>query len=483
MVNRVHGIGGADRALTSAINFGGGNQEFDVPTIGLSMIVKNESHTIRACLESVRGVVTQIVIADTGSTDDTCDIAREFGAAVVSFPWEHHYANARNAALQPVNTDWVLVLDADEELDRQTARNIKSTLEAPAIGGFTTPIRNYVKSRSNRGWDRIAVENDHRHARAKAAPAFFIHENCRLFRRRPDIFFTGRVHELVEPQIAAAGLKLGLANFFIHHFGHLENRPEKADKGTYYRDLLRRKVEEEPDNPAGWVQLALQEYEYFHNQTEALGCLERALLLEPRAAEAWLFLAMIYVDEGKFQQALAALEHDTRKGASVALREQVRGDALHSLNQLEEARAAYRRSIKIAGGDPLLESKLGYVEVKLGHRDSGLAKLLHAAHKAPGMFAVQDRLMKAYIMVGRLPEAASTAERVAETLSHPKLFLRAASLYAALHDLGRCLQVLQRGLREFSDSADLQQAYAEVNKELAVGQVSSTSNLAGPLVP
>ncbi len=446
------------------------------------MIVKNESHTIRACLESVRGVVSQIVIADTGSSDNTCDIAREFGAAVVSFPWEHHYAKARNFALQPVSTDWVLVLDADEELDRQTAKNIKSALDAPSIGGFTTPIRNYVKSRSNRGWDRIAVENDRRHPRAKGAPAYFIHENCRFFRRHPDIFFTGCVHELVEPQIARAGLKLGAANFFIHHFGHLETGPEKADKGVYYRDLLRMKVEEEPDNPAGWIQLALQEYEYFHNQTEALGCLQRALQLEPCAAEAWLFLAMIYVDAGNFQEALAALEHDSRQGASMALREQVRGDALHSLKQLEEARAAYRRSMKIAGGDPLLESKLGYVEVKLGYRDSGLAKLVHAAHQAPGMFAVQDRLMKGYIMVGKLLEAASTAETVAEVLSHPKTYLRAASLYAALHDPEHCLRVLRRGLAAFPDSPELKQAYDEANRELmAALSVSSPSNLAGPV--
>ncbi len=138
-----------------------------MPAVGLSMIVKNEAHTIRACLESVRDVVTQIVIADTGSTDSTCDIAREFGATVVSFPWQDHYANARNAALAPVKADWVLVLDADEELDRQAARNVQSILPASSIGGLTTPIRNYVKSRSNRGWDRIAVENDYRHARAK----------------------------------------------------------------------------------------------------------------------------------------------------------------------------------------------------------------------------------------------------------------------------------------------------------------------------
>ena len=48
------------------------------------MIVKNEAQTLRHCLQSVSGVVSQIVIADTGSTDDTADIAREFGATVIS---------------------------------------------------------------------------------------------------------------------------------------------------------------------------------------------------------------------------------------------------------------------------------------------------------------------------------------------------------------------------------------------------------------
>src|SRR5690348_611972 len=101
-----------------------------MPSIGLSMIVKNEAHTLRPCLESVRGLVTQIVVADTGSTDGSSSIAREFGATVIPFSWDDHFANARNAALVPMSTDWVLVLDADEELDRETQRNIPALLQA-----------------------------------------------------------------------------------------------------------------------------------------------------------------------------------------------------------------------------------------------------------------------------------------------------------------------------------------------------------------
>lgn len=434
-----------------------------MPTLGLAMIVKNEAHTIRACLESARDFVSQIVVADTGCSDDTCDIAREFGATVVPFPWVDHFAKARNAALEPIRTDWVLVLDADEELDQKTARNLPRLFNAGRMGGYKTPIRNYVKSKSNRGWDRIAIENDGTHPRARNAPAMFVHENCRIFRRRPDIFFRGRVHELVEPQIAAAGLELGKANFFIHHFGHLESNEEKSEKGSYYQHLLRLRVEDEPDNPDAWVHLGLQEYEHAKNYDEALRCFENALRLEPRAAEAWLFLSMIYVDLGKYQEALNVLQHDTRTGAGVALREQIRGDALHGLHQFDAARQAYLKSMRAGGRDPGVESKLGYVEIKLGKMESGFARLTHAAQEVPGMFAIQDRLMKAYVITGKLGEAAQVACEFAPQSTHPKMFLRAASLCGSAQDWPKCVEILKLGLRRFPESCELRQALAEAD--------------------
>lgn len=432
-----------------------------MPSLGLSMIVKNEAHTIRACLESARKFVSQIVVADTGCTDDTCDIAREFGATVVSSPWADHFAKARNAALEPIRTDWVLVLDADEELDQQTARNLPRLFNAGRVGGYKTPIRNYVKCKSNRGWDRIATANDGTHLRARSAPAMFVHENCRIFRRRQDIFFSGRVHELVEPQIAAAGLELGRANFFIHHFGQLESNEEKSEKGSYYQHLLRLKVEDEPGNPDAWVQLGLQEYEHSKNYDEALRCFESALKLEPRAAEAWLFLSMIYVDLGKYQEALNSLQHDSRTGAGVALREQIRGDALHGLHQFDAARQAYLKSMRAGGRDPGLESKLGYVEVKLGKMDSGFARLTHAAQEVPGMFAIQDRLMKAYVITGKLKQAAEVACAYAPQSTHPRIFLRAASLCASAQEWSKCVAILELGLHRFSESSELRQALDE----------------------
>src|SRR5689334_22423544 len=147
-------------------------------TVGLSMIVKNEAKTIAACLRSVSGVVSQTVIADTGSIDGTGTIARQLGAQVIEIPWADHFAEARNAALRLMETDWVLVLDADEELDDEAKQQIPRLLKKSNAGGYLVPIRNYIPTVSGRGWDRMAEPNRNSHPRARTAPAYFVHENC-----------------------------------------------------------------------------------------------------------------------------------------------------------------------------------------------------------------------------------------------------------------------------------------------------------------
>jgi len=426
------------------------------------MIVRNGAETIRPCLESVRGLVSQIIIADTGSTDDTANFARELGATVISIPWEDHFAKARNAVLPLMTTDWILVLDADEELDRDAKHVIPALLSVPEVGGYVTPIRNYMASRFNRGWDRVGVPNDYRHERAKSAPSYIAHENCRLFRRHPEIYFTGRIHELVEAQIRSLSLKLLPAPFMIHHFGQLVDQEARTRKRVFYRDLMRRKAEENPEDFGAWTQLGLHEFECFNEAQVALECFDKALALQPEAPEAWLFRGMVYLHLGRFDEALEAVAHDTRAGGTAALREDIRGDALHSLGRFKEARLAYRRASKLMGHNPILESKLGYTEVKMGQKNSGLARLRRAAREVPDIYPVHDRLMKGCLIADKLEEAADTIEKYTAVEAHPRLFLRAASLRAQLKDWDRTQSLLSRGLQLFPESPELQEASLEI---------------------
>jgi tetratricopeptide (TPR) repeat protein len=432
-----------------------------MPTLGLSMIVKNEASMLPLCLESARQVVSQIVIADTGSTDDTIAVARGFGATVISIPWNNNFSEARNEALGLMETDWVLVLDADEELDRTAAAALPKLLAAEA-GGYLIPIRNYVPTATGRGWDRATEPNDGSHPRARTAPAYFVHENCRLFRRDPEIYFTGRVHELVEHRISALNRKLGRASFCIHHFGQLAEQSNRTEKASAYLELLRLKVQEMRSDPLAWIQLGLQEYECSRNSQEALRCFEQALLLQPRASEAWVFKGMVLLDGGHHEQALQALDHVSTSGPSKALSAHLRGDALHNLGRLEEARTAYIQAVKLTQNDPVLLSKLGYTEVRLGHAQPGLQKLIRATKAAPLLSDVRERVMKACIILNRLPEAAEQAEELARIEPNPRAFLRAASVWMHLKRKEKAGGLLEQGIKLFPADADLKHALAEL---------------------
>jgi glycosyltransferase involved in cell wall biosynthesis/Tfp pilus assembly protein PilF len=435
--------------------------EEGVLTLGLSMIVKNEAQTLRGCLLSVSGLVSQIVVADTGSTDGTADIAREFGATVVSVPWENDFAKARNAALRSMETDWILVLDADEELDGEGKQQVPHLLTSNA-GGFLVSIRNYIPTVTGRGWDRIAEPNRSSHPRAQNAPAYFVHENCRLFRRDPEIYFVGRVHELVEPRITAAKRRMSVAPFFIHHFGQLAKGEMRSQKAIAYRDLLRMKVRELPNDPMAWIQLGLQEYECSREPSEPLRCFERALILEPKATQAALFKGMVYLDLGKHSQALDTLDTASSDHRSKALREHLRGDALHNLGRLLEARAAYGNAIKLTGNDPVLSSKLGYTEVRLGRFKEGIKRLKEAAARAPEVAEIRERLMKAFVAANTLADAAEQAEELARLDGTAKAYLRAASIRVHAKQRQQARDVLHKGMAVFPDSADLRRAAAEL---------------------
>jgi tetratricopeptide (TPR) repeat protein len=310
------------------------------------------------------------------------------------------------------------------------------------------------------------VPNDCRHERAKNAPSFVEHENCRLFRKHPGIYFSNRIHELVEPQIRTIGLKLKVAPFLIHHFGQMVDQQARETKRIFYLDMLRARAEEDPNDPVAWTQLGLHEFECFNRPEEALVCFERALTLLPTASETWLFTGMVFLKLERYQEALNAVEHDQRSGSSLALREAVRGDALYGVGRHKEARMAYRRSLKLSI-DPVMESKLGYTEVMLGQKSTGLAKLRHAARVVPDVHSIHDRLMKGCIMAGRLEEAADVAEQFTHVMGYPRLFLRAASIRVQLKQWAQADAILLRGLQLFPESPELQEARSEVaNKTL-----------------
>jgi len=122
-----------------------------MPTLSLCMIVKNEEHFLEQCLNSVKDLVDEIIIVDTGSTDRTKEIAKKFNAKIFDFEWIDDFSKARNESLKNATGDWILVLDADETISSQNHQRIKDAIQSEAAG-FLLVHQNYTNDSSAAGW-------------------------------------------------------------------------------------------------------------------------------------------------------------------------------------------------------------------------------------------------------------------------------------------------------------------------------------------
>jgi tetratricopeptide (TPR) repeat protein len=434
------------------------------PKLALSMIVRDASATLRACLDSVRDVVDEIVIADTGSTDATPAIAQEYGARVLFVRWENDFAAARNRALAEVQTDWVLSLDADEVLDPSSAALIPDLLISESASGYQVTIRNYFLSLEERIWDRPAKLNDSPLPSAKTYPGYVEHENVRLFRRDPRIFFVGRVHESVGSRIEESGLRLGRANFLIHHFGLAADAEARAQKNRLYRELGKLKVVEMPRNPQAHLELGLVELDNFGNLEEALACFERACQLNPKLGVAWFFAGLAHFRLGRYRDSLRCLKQAVKHGHATPAVVETIGDAYYNLGKFPEAVRAYRLALQRAPESLLLESKLGLAVIRIGRMEEGLEKIQRAVQQEPGLAELHDRLILSLVWLERTPEAAIAAEGKLRAVKAPTPndFMRSASLWAKLGNWARATAVLHVGLQLCPHDAVLKQALAEL---------------------
>ncbi len=435
-----------------------------MPTLALSMIVRNAERDLPLCIESVRGAVDEIVIADTGSTDNTIEIARNLGARVISIPWENDFARARNLSLAEVTTDWVLSMDADERLDPAAARRLSALLANRKARAYQVPIRNYVLSLNERIWDRPAKPNNSPIPEAKKYPAYVDHENVRLFRHIPELYFVGRVHETVGIRILETGGGLGLADFVIHHFGLAVAPQEQSRKNIYYRELSVQKVQEMPGSAQAHFELGMVET----SVESSLLCFKQACELKPDFAEAWIFAGMMHRKLDHFQEALEAFARGGRLAPTNSLVAESLGDVHYDLGDFRQAEKEYRRARKLGPARAGLDSKLGLAQIRNGRSEEGLDRLRKAIAREPGSAELHDRLITACVWLNQPRDAALAAEaKLAQTEATETDYLRAASIHAQLKDMPRAAALLKMSLSRFPKSEKLRVALAEIEPEHA----------------
>ncbi|MEG6520552.1 glycosyltransferase family 2 protein [Desulfotomaculum sp. 1211_IL3151] len=225
-------------------------------TVSLCLIVKNERERLLNCINSARQIVNEVVVVDTGSTDDTVGIARAAGARVFSYAWQGNFSDARNYALEQATGQWILVLDADEVLAPLDVNYFNKLLAADQVEGYFVSIQSYQGDGGEIMTDNVV----------------------RLFKNNPLYRFSGAIHEQVAPSILkeTAGKGLRACSLLINHFGYLDIEIKKKEKFKRNTFIIIKELEKSPADPFLLYSLAL---EYFQRGliAEGVKCLEKAL--------------------------------------------------------------------------------------------------------------------------------------------------------------------------------------------------------------
>lgn len=185
-------------------------------TISLIMLVKNEAHCIDKAIRSAKPFVNEIIVIDDSSTDKTPVIAQSNGAKVFTLPQpikEIGFGNGINFAIEKASMEWILLIDADEEIQEHTLHQL---LRFPEVNAWALPRRKWLNLTSREEYE--------------AYPDWQI----RLFRNKPENRFKGEMHV----RFQGGGVKYAYRGPHVEHYQFIFRTPEKlAQRADLYKGL------------------------------------------------------------------------------------------------------------------------------------------------------------------------------------------------------------------------------------------------------
>ncbi len=324
-------------------------------SISLCMIVCDEEDMLANALDSVSGLVNEIIIVDTGSTDKTKDIAKKFNARVIDYEWKDDFSDARNYSLKHATGDWILVLDADETISQRDHKKMLHLIEDSKFEAYSLVQRTYGNNLKhaeyvNRGSDKYSESLPY----LGWIPSSLV----RLFRNNPKYRFRYKIHEVIEPAIEEAGGVIKSATVPIHHFTY-EKPPDFVDaKHKRYLEYGLQQIDSTPSNPKPYLEVALV---YIENKdfNKAEELLLKGISIAPQNADLYDALATVYLDSNR----APAAEQVVRKGLAL------RPDDFVMLNKLasvcmarqafDEAENLLKRAKKLSPDSVMVYNNLG----------------------------------------------------------------------------------------------------------------------------
>jgi Flp pilus assembly protein TadD len=460
------------------------------------MIVKDEEHCIATAIGSVALIADQVVVVDTGSSDGTVTLARSLGAKVYEHEWRDDFSAARNESLRRCRSDWIFVLDADEVVAQEDLDRLRSLTETRETVAYRFVSRNYGFNRELTGWTPC----DPRDPYARDCPGWHPSIKTRLFRRHPEIRFEGRIHELVMKSLDNLGVARVLCDIPIHHYGRAQSPEQFRRKQTYYLELARKKIQEDPADAKSYFELANQLHE-LGDYEGAAESYKRALEIEPNSAVILANLGSIYHKLGDFCSAKEAYQRalelepnraDTMRNLGVTIASmgeyeraiehiakaaelqpdlfdvnRALGTVLEAAGRTSEALTSYRRAIETSGPAPALLESFTRLALQLGQVEGAETVLRELLDSYPDDAALVNSLGEIMYHDGRVEEAGDLFERATQLDEQLAVaWNNLGVLYVSMNRLSDAVDCFKRCLTNEPDNAGARANLLELQKIL-----------------
>ena len=296
--------------------------------ISACYIVKNEAENLVKSIKSLKTQVNEIVVVDTGSTDNTITVARKLGARVYIFPWQDDFSKARNFALSKAKGDWLVLLDADEYFTDKTAGNIRQVIrQARQLDGILIQLVNYDVDK------------------AKIQDCFY---QLRIVRNQQGLHYEGKIHEELKLSDGKSMkfLRVSPKMLEVYHTGYassvsrqklernlkllqqaVDNGQSEADLARYFCDCYFGLDDMEKCEHYGWMEIRKGRQalnfgsrchrvlmDYYGKRSDAESMDKRRQLAEisteqyPEVPDFWAEYSECLYQTGEYAQAIAAME-------------------------------------------------------------------------------------------------------------------------------------------------------------------------------
>lgn len=298
------------------------NSELKPSTLSLCIITKDEEKNIPRCINSVKDIVDEIVVVDTGSKDRTVEIAESLGAKVIHEKWQDDFSKARNTAIEHAKSDWILFLDGDEEVKKEDVAKILPLLNDDTVEAYIFKFINYSGSNAS---DDLAQ----------------IHYNFKLFRNNGKLKYVYPIHENLKNVADGSEPIFKKADVTILHYGYLSEIRIEKNKTQRYIKMISDYLLEHPNDMFQHVNLGVEycnarEYQKalkhlmiaqkslssnsslmirtliylisahteLKEYEQALNIIEQAAAIYPQVPDFRFLEASIYVEQKRYQKAI-----------------------------------------------------------------------------------------------------------------------------------------------------------------------------------